>query len=564
MKISFFMRTALAGVIFFSMTAGLSFAAFSDVSEFEIYKEAIDFLEQKEIVGGYPDGTYKPHQQLNRAEMIKIIAEGKARYEGDSTDIFKKYRDDECFSDVPAEEWYTKYVCYAKENGWVEGYSDGTYRPEKTVNFVEALKMTLEGFDIEYPDSDVWYKGMVDTAAAFNYIPHTIKSFNEEIERDQMADLIARIIKDDSGDLNDYLGARARIRVDYDYLDKFYDEGDLTPVVIYAEEITNTEFEGRYYPTVRILQKKGDNEPQVLVDSIGGPGEYPHSYLLMPDHKTLLINLESRFVKLDIESGETEDFFIPKKQVQSFKLEPDGNTLYIVDQNYASGDYEFYVVKYDFLDDDAEELFHFEGLSEDLKHYYFFGSVTDDYVLLYAAWGEAAGIYHIDRKTGSLKKHPAIDPGLFLQYSALGRYLVRSSKEVDNVCNEFLGFAPSIYTVYSPVADEIYGTFGVSGRMNHIVSFAPDDSEVLFSSQPEITNTNMCDSEPETKYYLVNPAVEDTLSEVKDYKKILSLWGGGEFYDFEVKYDGSGSALYYNGEYFMDSSGFDLAGYYAE
>jgi hypothetical protein len=50
-----------------------------------------------------------------------------------------------CFPDVKQGEWYEKYVCYAFDQGWVAGYPDGTFLPGNTVNRAEAAKMITNG-----------------------------------------------------------------------------------------------------------------------------------------------------------------------------------------------------------------------------------------------------------------------------------------------------------------------------------------------------------------------------------------------------------------------------------
>jgi hypothetical protein len=50
------------------------------------------------------------------------------------------------FPDVPSNEWYTKYVKEAYATGVVEGYPDGYFRPENYINFAEASKIVMNGF----------------------------------------------------------------------------------------------------------------------------------------------------------------------------------------------------------------------------------------------------------------------------------------------------------------------------------------------------------------------------------------------------------------------------------
>lgn len=75
-----------------------------------------------------------------------------------------------CFPDV-AEEWFAVYVCYAKEKGWVGGYPDGTFLPGNTVNKVEALKILLESQGMDLPE-DVDSLPFSDTDLAGWYAPY--------------------------------------------------------------------------------------------------------------------------------------------------------------------------------------------------------------------------------------------------------------------------------------------------------------------------------------------------------------------------------------------------------
>lgn len=49
-----------------------------------------------------------------------------------------------CFPDVPMDQWYTKYVCLAKMMGIISGYPDGDFKPDNNINLVEALKIIFE------------------------------------------------------------------------------------------------------------------------------------------------------------------------------------------------------------------------------------------------------------------------------------------------------------------------------------------------------------------------------------------------------------------------------------
>jgi len=108
---------------------------FPDVRENHPNAKAIDTLTFGDIIAGYPDGTFLPDGDINRAELTKMIVATKAN------PGVEKYNN--CFPDVE-DQWFAAYICYAKEKGWVDGYPDGSFRPDNNINRVEAMKIILE------------------------------------------------------------------------------------------------------------------------------------------------------------------------------------------------------------------------------------------------------------------------------------------------------------------------------------------------------------------------------------------------------------------------------------
>ena len=175
-------------------------AQFSDLDSNHTYYYSVYDLKTRGIVNGDAEGNYNADTSLNRAEMAKILVEATVGSKPGS--MF----DYECFDDVQAGEWYTPYICYMSEYGIVNGYPDGTFKPSQAVNFVEATKMTLGAFEMEYnEDMEPWYKDIVDVAAENYFIPITIMAFDAEITRGEMADMVARVLHDSEGTLDEFL-----------------------------------------------------------------------------------------------------------------------------------------------------------------------------------------------------------------------------------------------------------------------------------------------------------------------------------------------------------------------
>lgn len=113
-------------------------STFTDVDATNTNYLAIEYLVSTGTLQGYSDNTFKADQTINRAELMKILVAGQGIDPDANT-----YQN--CFPDVTTD-WYAKYVCYAHEQGWVDGYPDNTFKPAQTVNKVEAAKMIVNAY----------------------------------------------------------------------------------------------------------------------------------------------------------------------------------------------------------------------------------------------------------------------------------------------------------------------------------------------------------------------------------------------------------------------------------
>ncbi|MFA6090077.1 MAG: S-layer homology domain-containing protein, partial [Candidatus Woesearchaeota archaeon] len=154
-------------------------SAFADVDVGAKNYIAIKYLKDNGIINGYEDNTFKPKAEINRAEALKIIAKATGMFNEE------KYTEDEnpinIFSDVGTQDWFYKYIKVAKRNNIINGYEDGSFKPESIVNLVEALKIlinsdetininSVENVDFADTDSEGWYIKYVSYAASKNML----------------------------------------------------------------------------------------------------------------------------------------------------------------------------------------------------------------------------------------------------------------------------------------------------------------------------------------------------------------------------------------------------------
>ncbi|MBL4693990.1 S-layer homology domain-containing protein [Candidatus Gracilibacteria bacterium] len=135
---------------------------FKDVMSDHVHANALEKLLYAGIINGYEDGTFKPDNNVNRAELLTILTSAT------DADLSGVYSD--CFTDV-GDQWFSPFVCYAKAQGWVNGYDDGSYHPGQNVIKAEGLKIVMEAFDIDVPSS-VSVDPFVDVPAGAWYSPY--------------------------------------------------------------------------------------------------------------------------------------------------------------------------------------------------------------------------------------------------------------------------------------------------------------------------------------------------------------------------------------------------------
>ena len=89
------------------------------------------------IVEGYEDGSFRPDAPINRAEALKILLEAT------KLQALEEPFEQQEFSDVPEDAWFAPYVERLVEYAIVEGYEDGTFRPQQHITRAEASKILL-------------------------------------------------------------------------------------------------------------------------------------------------------------------------------------------------------------------------------------------------------------------------------------------------------------------------------------------------------------------------------------------------------------------------------------
>lgn len=239
---------------------------FTDIELGDKHYVAIKYLKENGLIQGYEDGSFKPLNEINRAEALKILAGALTDESTEQPSIVKEpatpeettdttdstestitlsklpppaieetdnqqFSPDDTatvietetipqetegfqFADVPKDAWFYDHVLFAWKKQVVEGYPDGLFHPENTINRAESLKIALllEGGEIpssinEPPYADVpvdaWFTPYAQVSSERSLIIRSRTDGSlypaQNMNRGDFADLVYRMIKSQNG-----------------------------------------------------------------------------------------------------------------------------------------------------------------------------------------------------------------------------------------------------------------------------------------------------------------------------------------------------------------------------
>ena len=196
----------LAAVLLLGSAPGLwapqaeAAGTFSDVSDLAMAQN-IEVLQLMGVVDGMSGSSFNPAGTLTRAQFCKMAVE--AMGQGDRVNIYKSYT---IFPDVKPGHWAAGYVNLASrlttgggEDGkgtrLISGFSDGTFGPDRTVTYGQAVTILMRM--LGYSDSDVsvvWPDGYIDQALAIGLSDGVALSGSSPINRGQAARLFVNLL----------------------------------------------------------------------------------------------------------------------------------------------------------------------------------------------------------------------------------------------------------------------------------------------------------------------------------------------------------------------------------
>lgn len=116
---------------------------FTDVPTNKPYASAVYQLAERNIIGGYEDGTFKPDAAITRGQAAAIIAK---LLKLDTKNIKKNPG----FKDVPSNLWNFGAIAAVAEKGIFSGYADGRFGPDDKITRAQMASILIKAFDFHY------------------------------------------------------------------------------------------------------------------------------------------------------------------------------------------------------------------------------------------------------------------------------------------------------------------------------------------------------------------------------------------------------------------------------
>lgn len=203
-----FMATGVATAMVATAVAPTALAdahTFPDVEEGIWFESYVAFGVENGLFNGFPDGEFKPYENMTRAEAVSVVLRAlEVEFEEEVTDTG--------FPDVADNTWFSGAIKTAAEQGIVEGFEDGTFRPNDTVTRAELSDMVADAFDFEASEDfdagfedvpEAWWTPAINALTEIGIVQgissdEPVFAPNEPVMRNEAAAIFTRVLDEDS------------------------------------------------------------------------------------------------------------------------------------------------------------------------------------------------------------------------------------------------------------------------------------------------------------------------------------------------------------------------------
>ena len=119
-------------------------------------REYILKAAEQKLFDGYPDGTFRPKGEVTRGQFVTVLWRMAGSPQPETASAF---------TDTAEGKWYSDAVAWASEKGYVNGYPDGTFRPNDSLTREQAMKI-LFGYNGGVSGQELMYTSVYNTGFA--------------------------------------------------------------------------------------------------------------------------------------------------------------------------------------------------------------------------------------------------------------------------------------------------------------------------------------------------------------------------------------------------------------
>lgn len=152
---------------------------------------AVKALLDKKIITGYPDGTFKPENNITRAEVAVMLTKMTNR-----TNELAAAESRNKFSDLSGYGWAKGYINVMADVGIVKGITSSTFEPAKNINYAELITMLIRtkgGVSTELESQGNWPNNYIQYAQMYNMLGDVaVSNWMAPVNRGDVAKLFYR------------------------------------------------------------------------------------------------------------------------------------------------------------------------------------------------------------------------------------------------------------------------------------------------------------------------------------------------------------------------------------
>lgn len=152
---------------------------------------SVKFLIDKKVLSGYPDGTFKPNNQITRAEIAVAVAKMTNR-----TSDLDAMAQKNVFKDLSGYDWAKGHINALVDAGIIKGKSSTTYAPSSNITYAELITIlvrTKAGAASELDVQGNWPNNYIQYVQLYNMLGDvTVTDWNAPATRGDTAKLMYR------------------------------------------------------------------------------------------------------------------------------------------------------------------------------------------------------------------------------------------------------------------------------------------------------------------------------------------------------------------------------------